>query len=142
MSKIITGYDTRRRRVLVVEDDSEVRLFIQTVLSRAGIDVVVACNGMEALDIPDPAGLDAILLDLSMPEMDGFTFLAMRRGALKEVPTIVLTARHESQDVRRAVELGAKDYLAKPFDNLVLLKRLARSMKPLDRMPKSSAVSW
>ncbi|UDF04511.1 response regulator transcription factor [Asticcacaulis sp. AND118] len=136
----ISNYDARRPRILVVEDDEDLRLFIKTVLVRAGFDVALAANGLEAIDRENP-DFDVILLDLAMPQMDGFSFLAHRRGKLREIPVIVLTARHQSQDVKRAIELGAIDFLAKPFDNQMLLKRLQRAMKPIPRTG-SSTVSW
>ncbi|MFT3997671.1 MAG: response regulator transcription factor [Asticcacaulis sp.] len=137
----ITAYDARRPRILVVEDDEDLRLFIKTVLTRAGFEVDLAGNGLEALDL-GRSDYEVILLDLSMPQMDGFGFLAQRRGKLRDIPVIVLTARHQSQDVSRAVSLGAVDFLAKPFDNQMLLKRIQRAMKPIYRMPSGSAVSW
>jgi DNA-binding response OmpR family regulator len=68
-----------------------------------------------------------MILDVNMPSMDGFGVLEhMKRVGPLKVPTLVLTARHNAEDVEKAIRLGAKDYLAKPFDDRLLLARVAR----------------
>jgi DNA-binding response OmpR family regulator len=68
-----------------------------------------------------------MILDINMPLMDGFSVMAqLGRDRLQALPTLVLTARHQAEDVKRAIELGARDYLAKPFAEARLLQRVAR----------------
>jgi two-component system OmpR family response regulator len=121
-----------RSCVLVVEDDASVRQLVRTRLDMANYDVHVASNGNEALSQILRLRPDAMILDINMPEMDGFAVLEALR-AQREMPrpaTMVLTARHAEEDVRRALMLGAKDYLTKPFSEAQLLARVARLLRP------------
>ena len=124
--------------VLVVDDDSSVRDLVRTRPNLAGYDVHVARTGAEALEHLSNPKFEALVLDINMPGMDGFSVLkAMREGVLvrRRVPTLVLSARHAGADVKRAIELGAKDYLPKPFNETQLLTRVARLL----RAPKAAA---
>lgn len=115
--------------IVVADDDSGVREIIRTRLQSAGYGVEMARTGYEALakiDACDPAGL---VLDINMPELDGFGVLAAL-GSENRIPILVLTARHAAEDVRRAVNLGAKDYLAKPFSEAQLMARVSRLLRP------------
>jgi two-component system OmpR family response regulator len=121
-----------RPSVLVVEDDAGVRQLIRTRLGAADYEVHVARNGKEALDAIQRLRPRAMILDINMPELDGFGVLeAMREQRDGERPaTMILTARHAEEDVRRAMQLGAKDYLTKPFSEAQLLRRVARLLRP------------
>jgi DNA-binding response OmpR family regulator len=120
------------RRILVAEDDSGVRDLIRTRLNAAGFDTHTATNGLEALMRIGELKPDALVLDINMPEMDGFGVLEALKDnpARARLPVLVLTARHAAEDVRRAVGLGAKDYLTKPFNDAQLLARVARLLRP------------
>lgn len=120
-----------RSRILVAEDDLGVRDLIRTRLEMAGYDVHTAKNGVEAMKRVHELRPDAMVLDINMPEMDGFGVLDALRTTegIKPIPVLVLTARHASDDVRRAVGLGAKDYLTKPFNEGQLLARVARLLR-------------
>jgi DNA-binding response OmpR family regulator len=120
------------RRILVAEDDSGVRDLIRTRLNAAGFDTHTAKNGVEALMRIGELKPDALVLDINMPEMDGFGVLEALKDnpARARLPVLVLTARHAAEDVRRAVGLGAKDYLTKPFNDAQLLARVARLLRP------------
>jgi DNA-binding response OmpR family regulator len=125
-----------RRCILVAEDDGGVRELIRTRLSDAGYDTHTAKNGVEALMRVGELRPDAMVLDINMPEMDGFGVLEVLRDApdATRLPVLVLTARHAADDVRRAVGLGAKDYLTKPFNDAQLLARVARLLRaPMPR---------
>lgn len=118
-------------RILVVEDETGVRDLIRTRLALAGYDVHTAHNGREALmRVPElkPAGL---VLDLNMPELDGFAVLqALARSDWgRRIPVLIVSARHDPSDIQRAVKAGAKDYLAKPFTEAQLLSRVARLLR-------------
>ncbi len=115
------------RRVLVVDDDASIRDLVSTRLTLAGYVVLTGRNGAEALTRLGERRYDAMVLDLSMPEVDGFEVLAkLKTLAFTAPPTLVLTARHDASDVSRAIQLGARDYLAKPFADRQLLMRVAR----------------
>ncbi len=120
-----------RRCILVAEDDAGVRELIRTHLDAAGYDTHTAINGVEALMRIGELKPDGLVLDINMPEMDGFGVLEVLRDAPAEarLPVLVLTARHAADDVRRAVGLGAKDYLTKPFNDAQLLARVARLLR-------------
>ncbi|HVN02003.1 MAG TPA: response regulator [Caulobacteraceae bacterium] len=121
---------SRKARILVVEDDSGIREIIRTRLRMMGHEVAVARTGREALTQIRAWRPDAMVLDINMPELDGFGVLssfADDRATLP--PTLVITARNAAEDVRKAVSLGAKDYLAKPFSEAQLQSRIARLLR-------------
>jgi DNA-binding response OmpR family regulator len=116
-------------RILVAEDDAGIRDIIRVRLSSIGFDVHTAHTGREALLRLRELRPDAMILDLNMPELDGFGVLEAMKASAERVPTLVLTARHAADDVRRAVSLGAKDYMTKPFSDAQLLARVARLLR-------------
>jgi DNA-binding response OmpR family regulator len=118
-----------KHRILVAEDDMDVRELIRTRLTAAGFDVHVARNGAEALDRISSVKPHAMVLDINMPEIDGFGVLQALKVSGRLCPVLVLTARHAADDVRRAVSLGAKDYLTKPFTEAQLQARVARLLR-------------
>jgi DNA-binding response OmpR family regulator len=114
-------------KVLVVDDEESIVDLVSTRLMIGGYTVCVATNGFEAIRALADLKPKAMILDLSMPGMDGFGVLEyMARPGSYQAPTLVLTARHLAQDVERAIRLGARDYLAKPFDDRMLLARVRR----------------
>jgi DNA-binding response OmpR family regulator len=121
-------------RVLVVDDSEAVRELLSIRLGVLGYTVQVAKDGAVALDRHAEFKPDAMIVDIDMPYLNGFGFLE-RLGLAKvhQTPTLMLTARIGDTDVRRAIELGARDFLAKPFDEQQLFRRMARLMrKPRD----------
>ncbi len=129
---------SRSVRILVAEDDSGVRDLIRTRLNAAGYDTHTAKTGVEALARLAELKPDGLVLDINMPELDGFGVLEALRTETWRLrpPVLVLTARHAADDVQRAVTLGAKDYLTKPFNENQLLARVARLLrKPLPAPP-------
>jgi len=131
-------HDLKPRQILVVDDDSDVIDLITTRLIVGGYKVATARNGAEAMRALKDLRPDAMVLDINMPIVDGFGVLEwMRNLSTVKPPTLVLTARHNAQDVAKAIRLGAKDYLAKPFDDRMLLARVARLFRaPLPRVPE------
>lgn len=120
-----------KARILVAEDDLAIRQLISVQLEIAGYEVSTARTGREALGRLAVERPTAMVLDINMPELDGFGVLeAMNdpHGPVR-VPVLVLTARHGADDVRRAVGLGARDYLAKPFSEAQLLARVGRLLR-------------
>lgn len=116
------------RTILVAEDDAEVRELVRAQLTAAGYEVVVVRNGHEALTRIRTFRLDAVVLDINLPEVDGFGVLEGIREipGTAGLPVLVLSARHAEQDVRRAVQLGARDYITKPFTAQQLVGRVGR----------------
>jgi len=119
--------DLMPRRVLVVDDDESIVDLISTRLIIGGYKVATATDGFEAIRHLKDLTPDAMILDINMPGLDGFGVLEhMRKPDSHKAATLVLTARHHAGDVEKAIRLGAKDYLAKPFDDRLLLSRVAR----------------
>ncbi len=112
--------------VLVVEDEGDLRALNEIVLKGAGYAVSSVCDGAAAVEALRSHTPDVMVLDLSMPRLDGFGVLSAMAALGARTRTVVVTARHAPQDVERAIALGASDYLAKPFQPEQLLARVAR----------------
>jgi heavy metal response regulator len=111
-------------RVLVVEDDRRVARFVEKGLREASYAVHVAATGDEGLRLALGGGHDVIVLDLMLPGRDGFSVLRSLRGEGVPTPVICLTARDGVDDRIRGLDLGADDYLAKPFSFAELMARI------------------
>jgi serine phosphatase RsbU (regulator of sigma subunit)/DNA-binding response OmpR family regulator len=112
--------------LLVVDDDEANRTMLTRRLARLGHTVLAAADGREVLDRLHDAPVDLLLLDIQMPVMNGFEVLGAMKAdpALSQVPVIVLSASSETDSVARCIELGAEDYLPKPFDAVLLQARI------------------
>ena len=110
-------------RILLVEDDPRLAEMLQQYLGQAGFDVTVAPLGSAALELLARADFEAVLLDLMLPDMDGLDLCRQLR-AKDDIPVLMLTARGDAIDRIVGLELGADDYLAKPFEPRELLARL------------------
>src|SRR3990172_1511795 len=102
------------KTILVVDDEERLTSLVKAYLAQEGFRVVTARNGREALFIARQEKPDLIVLDLMMPEMDGYEFMRLHRKE-RETPIILLTARVEDSDKVLGLELGADDYVTKPF---------------------------
>ena len=111
-------------KLLLVEDDADLATALQQALQSEGFIVSLAATGAEAKKLYGNFQPDLIILDLGLPDMDGVQVLKYLRGLRTRVPTLILTARSALQDKVNALDLGADDYLAKPFDMPELLARL------------------
>lgn len=118
------------KSVLVIEDEPHMRLNIAKLLQLEGYKVLEAPNGRIGVEMAGEHLPDIILCDVTMPDMDGFTALSIIRGtpALNTVPFIFLTARGDARDVRAGMNLGADDYLPKPFTATDLLSAIEARM--------------
>jgi len=119
------------KTILVVDDKSSVRRLLEEYLSEQGYKVVGAANGREAIYSARHSQPDLILLDLMMPEMDGYQFLQQYRKE-KSTPVIIITAREEETDAVLGLELGADDYVIKPFRMRELVARIRAVMRRLE----------
>jgi DNA-binding response OmpR family regulator len=111
------------KRILVVDDEPRMIGFIRMNLELEGYQVIEAHNGLEALEVVRTQLPDAILLDVMMPELDGFETLRMLRE-FSNVPVIMLTAKGEEDDKVKGLEFGADDYVTKPFGPRELSSRV------------------
>jgi len=111
------------KTILVVDDTASVRQLLQDYLTQQGFRIVTASNGQEAIYAARHSNPDVILLDIMMPQMDGFEFLRHYRKE-KQTPIIVITAKEEETDAVLGLELGADDYVIKPFRMRELLSRI------------------
>lgn len=103
-------------RVLVVDDAATIRLYHRRVLERAGYEVDEAVNGLEALEKALSGGYDLYVVDVNMPQMDGFSFVRRLRGlqGVKQVPVVVVSTEGDERDRQAALDAGANYYLVKP----------------------------
>ncbi len=112
--------------ILVVDDDWMNRELLQTHLEAAGLQVMTANSGEKALEIISAQIPDLVLLDVRMPGMDGYEVCARLKAheATRRVPIVIVTALDKDEDYVRAVEVGADDFLPKPFNSVVMLARI------------------
>jgi two-component system, cell cycle response regulator len=112
--------------ILVVDDDPINRKILSRTLESEGRRVKTAADGVHALEVLQEEPVDIILLDVLMPKMDGIEVLRHMKSddKLKHLPVIVISALEEMETVARCIEMGAEDYLSKPFDRVLLRARL------------------
>lgn len=113
-----------KNKVLFVEDEADLSLIVADTLRGLGYDVVTAADGVEGLDKYRSEGADIIVADVMMPRMDGFTMAKGIRKMSPEVPLLFLTAKSTIDDVEEGFEIGANDYLKKPFELRELIVRI------------------
>jgi len=123
---------TTTRTILICDDDELLVDLLEYRLGARGFRVLVARDGGEAMAMVAQQAPDAIVLDAMMPVMDGYQVLRRLRGdaATAAIPVIMLTARKQERDIVGALELGASDYLVKPFIPEELMTRLTRLLGP------------
>jgi DNA-binding response OmpR family regulator len=131
----------KRARVLVVDDDPDIRGLVRELLERKGYEVADAANGREGLRVLYASPPDVVLLDVSMPELDGWETLERIRD-LSDVPVAMLTARTAELEKVRGLKGGADDYITKPFGRQELLARIEAMLRragPRDERPETYA---
>ncbi len=111
------------RKILVVDDTKNVQVLLNDFLSSQDFEVLVASDGREALEAVRDAAPDLILLDIMMPNMDGYQFISQLRRA-SCIPVIMITAKQQEADIIKGFDLGADDYITKPFRLRELLVRM------------------
>lgn len=117
------------RHILVAEDDEAIRRSLQDALEGAGYAVETAADGEAALAVLLSRPVDLALLDVNMPVVSGFKLLKIMARECPGIPSIILTARGEEQDRVKGLELGADDYVVKPFSVAELLARIAAVLR-------------
>jgi two-component system, OmpR family, alkaline phosphatase synthesis response regulator PhoP len=127
------------KTILVVDDEPEIVRFVRAYLEDAGYRVVVASEGQEALFVARHEKPDLVILDLMMPGMDGWDFFPRYRQE-RDTPVIMLTARVEESDQVLGLELGADDYVTKPFSPRALVARVRAVLRRAQGEPASAAV--
>lgn len=118
----------RKKRILIVEDDKNIADIVEYNIQKQGYETEVAYDGEKGLALALSATFDLILLDVMLPGMDGFEICRRVRQRL-DTPIIMLTAREEERDKVMGLELGADDYMTKPFGNAELLSRIKANIR-------------
>ena len=129
----------KRTQILLVEDEKDIVELVQYNLERDGFSVVSAPNGEEAINILERESPDLILLDLMLPGMDGLETcrLIKQNPKSQNIPIIILTAKSEESDVVVGLQLGADDYVTKPFSPKVLNARIRAVLRRLSEKPSA-----
>ena len=125
-------------KILVIEDDRSIANFIQTVLDSNGYQVLSAQSCQQGILVFSSHVPDLVVLDLGLPDMDGSEFIRIARSE-SMVPIIVLSARTEEQDKVAALDLGANDYITKPFGTAELLARVRAALRISRHSSQSAA---
>ena len=125
------------RKILIVEDDRELNQGISYALGQGGYLAIPAYSIQEAQELYTKEGADLVLLDVNLPDGEGFEFCRFLRGK-SETPVMFLTARDLEEDVLKGFELGADDYITKPFSIHVLRKKIDVILRRLENHPRKS----
>lgn len=117
-----------KKRILIVEDEDLMREVLRDYFQSAGYETTEAGNGMEAIELIDNQDFDLMLLDVMLPELDGFSVCRYVRKS-NNIPIIMITARSEEDDKLNGYEMGADDYVTKPFSPKVLVAKANALLK-------------
>lgn len=118
-----------KNKVLLVEDEADLVLIVSETLREQGYEVLTANNGMEGLEKFKSGSADIVVADVMMPKMDGFSMAREIRELSSDVPLLFLTAKSAIDDVEEGFEIGANDYLKKPFELRELIVRIKALLK-------------
>ncbi len=127
------------KNILVVDDEKRILSLLEAYLEQQGFQVTTATNGKEAIYIARQEKPDLIILDIMMPEMDGFEFMRQHRKE-RETPIILLTAKVEEDEKVIGLELGADDYVTKPFSPRELTSRIRAVLRRTGQSPPEAEV--
>lgn len=115
--------------IMVVEDDYNTRKLMEAVLTQNGYNVILANDGIEALEKLDSHHVDLIVLDLMLPRMDGYEFTKTLREANNNIPILMVTAKEAPEDKKKGFIVGTDDYMVKPVDEEEMILRIAALLR-------------
>ncbi|SDH12327.1 response regulator transcription factor [Desulfosporosinus hippei] len=115
--------------ILIVDDNESIRKLMQMYLLRDGYNVFAATDGLEALDVLDKEHIDLIILDIMMPNMDGYSLTKELRGLKFNLPILMITAKETIQDKKKGFAVGTDDYMVKPIDFDEMLLRVSALLR-------------
>jgi two-component system, OmpR family, aerobic respiration control protein ArcA len=139
---VVDMNDIRRLRdkkvqstILIIEDDETIRAALRRVFESEGYRVLAAADGTQLSEVLDDAPVDLIMLDIGLPWINGFELAEMMKAHddLKDIPLVFLSARTSDQDVKRGFEVGADDYIKKPFD----IEKVKRTVNTLIQLAQN-----
>ena len=110
--------------LLIVDDDKNIRRYLTAILSDAGYSVSCAECAQKALDIMENVKIDLIVLDIMLPDMDGYAFAELLRDCNNDIPILMLSAKQLPEDIKKGFLSGTDDYMTKPIDEAVMLLRI------------------
>lgn len=116
------------RKILIADDEKEIVELVELYLQKDGFEVLKACNGIEAWGMIDGADVDLAVIDIMMPELDGYQLIRKIRTKYN-IPVIILSARNDDNDKILGLGLGADDYITKPFNPLEVLARINAQLR-------------
>lgn len=131
------------RKILLIEDNNDMRENTAEILELANYNVFTAKNGKEGVELAQKEKPDLIICDIMMPVLDGYGVLHLlsKNNETENIPFIFLTAKAERSDMRKGMEMGADDYLTKPFDDIELLNAIESRFKKADLIKKEFSKS-
>ena len=118
-------------KILIIEDEEPIRELIKLNLTLAGFETLEACDGKEGLELINNEKIDLILLDIMLPQLDGYELLPSITA--KNIPVIILTAKDGLKDKVKGLGLGADDYVTKPFEAMELIARIKAVLRRSDK---------
>ena len=127
------------QKILIVDDDANICELLRMYLNKDGFDTTIAADGEQAIEFADRYKPDLILLDIMMPRLDGWQVCRQIRKT-SEVPIIMLTAKGEVFDRILGLELGADDYISKPFDTKEVVARIKAVLRRSNEKDKKNAI--
>ena len=128
-----------RCKVLIVDDEPDILTLVTARLRQSGYEILVASDGLEGLEKAEKEKPDLILVDVSMPRMNGFQMVQLLRmsEALKETPVIVITASHQKDEVAWRKQVGVTQFILKPFESKELLEKVEKALRPNGKLKGS-----
>jgi len=126
-----------KKKVLVIDDENDILLIIKSALHEEGYDVATANNGYDGLALAEDASPDLIILDIMMPEMDGFEVLQQLKENEKtaQIPVVILTGLSSKDKIREALNKGIDYYIVKPFEYQDLVSKVKIAIDDAERPP-------
>lgn len=126
-----------KKKVLAIDDENDILLIIKSALHEEGYDVVTANNGYDGLALAEDASPDLIILDVMMPEMDGFEVLQQLKENEKtaRIPIVILTGMSSKDKIREALDKGIDYYIVKPFEYQDLVSKVKIAIDDAERQP-------